>query len=342
LQAEAVADRLQDALGDPFPIGDESITVRASIGIAIGRPGTDSPSGLLRDADLAMYLAKHNGKGRFERFTPEMHEKAIRRLEIASELRGAIDNGELVLFYQPIVAVATGRPLGVEALVRWNHPRHGLTSPNEFIPVAESTGLVVPLGRWVLEEACRQTREWQLAGVADECFYVSVNLSARHLHDPAVVDDIVHALDASGLPPGALLVEVTESALVENLDPSGTRLRELKNLGVRVAIDDFGTGYSSLARLSTFPLDVVKIDKSFVDRLTGDRDGEAMVRAVVDLSHTLGMKAIAEGVEHPEQALALERLGCTMAQGYLFAGPMTAADVVGALQTQGMALAGRS
>jgi diguanylate cyclase (GGDEF)-like protein/PAS domain S-box-containing protein len=342
LQAEAVADRLQGALGDPFPIGGESITVRASIGIAIGRPGTDSPSGLLRDADLAMYLAKHNGKGRFERFTPEMHEKAIRRLEIASELRGAIDNGELVLFYQPIVAVATGRPLGVEALVRWNHPRHGLTSPNEFIPVAESTGLVVPLGRWVLEEACRQTREWQLAGVADECFYVSVNLSARHLHDPAVVDDIVHALDASGLPPGALLVEVTESALVENLDPSGTRLRELKNLGVRVAIDDFGTGYSSLARLSTFPLDVVKIDKSFVDRLTGDRDGEAMVRAVVDLSHTLGMKAIAEGVEHPEQAIALERLGCTMAQGYLFAGPMTAADVVGALRTQGLALAGRS
>jgi EAL domain-containing protein (putative c-di-GMP-specific phosphodiesterase class I) len=253
---------------------------------------------------------------------------------VASELRGAIDNGELVLFYQPIVAVATGRILGVEALVRWNHPLRGLIPPSEFIPVAETTGLVIPLGRWVLEEACQQTRAWQHAGLVDDAFYVSVNLSARHLRDAAVVDDVVRALHVSGIAAGALLIEVTETALVEDLDPAGTVLHDLKDLGVRLAIDDFGTGYSSLARLSTFPLDVVKIDKTFIDRLAVHADGDAMVRAVVDLSHTLGMKAVAEGVEHREQALALERLGCTMAQGYLFARPMPPQDMTRALRAE--------
>jgi EAL domain-containing protein (putative c-di-GMP-specific phosphodiesterase class I) len=210
--------------------------------------------------------------------------------------------------------VATGRTLGAEALVRWNHPRHGLTPPSEFIPIAESTGLVIPLGRWVLHEACRQARAWQQTGLVDESFYVSVNISARHLNDPGMVDDVVCALDASGLPAYALLIEVTESAFVEELDPAGTVLRELERLGVRLAMDDFGTGYSSLARLSTFPLDVVKIDKAFVDRLA-KKDGEAMVRAVINLSHTLGMKVVAEGVEEYDQAVALLRLGCTMAQG---------------------------
>jgi EAL domain-containing protein (putative c-di-GMP-specific phosphodiesterase class I) len=263
-----------------------------------------------------------------------MHEQAIRRHEIASELRGAIDNGELVLFYQPIVDVATGRMLGVEALVRWDHPRRGLTPPSDFIPIAESTGLVIPLGRWVLDGACRQARQWQQEGLVDEAFYVSVNISARHLHDPAMVSDVVRALDASGLPGHALLIEVTESALVEDLDSDGIVLTELKALGVRLALDDFGTGYSSLARLSTFPLDVVKIDKSFVDRMTASPDGEAMVRAVVNLSHTLGMQAVAEGVEEPEQALALEELGCTMAQGYLFAPPMPAAAMTETLEAE--------
>ncbi|MGH9273968.1 MAG: putative bifunctional diguanylate cyclase/phosphodiesterase, partial [Acidimicrobiales bacterium] len=337
--AEEVAERLQEALEQSFEIGDDFISVHASIGIAVGWPDTATADQLLRDADLAMYVAKHNGKARFERFAPEMHEKAIRRLEIASELKGAIEGGELELFYQPIVSVATGRPSGVEALVRWNHPRRGLMQPNEFIPVAESTGLVIPLGRWVLGEACRQVRQWQRQGRVDEDFYVSVNLSARHLHDRGVVDDVTAALDTSGLAPAALLVEVTESALVEDLDPSGTRLADLKSIGVRLAIDDFGTGYSSLARLSTFPLDVVKIDKSFIDRLLADHDGEAMVRAVVDLSHTLGMSAIAEGVEHEEQALALQHLGCTMAQGYLFARPMPASEVVRVFDPRKVALA---
>jgi diguanylate cyclase (GGDEF)-like protein/PAS domain S-box-containing protein len=331
LAADAVAERVQEVLRQPFRVGSEDVPIHVSIGIAVGQSGVDNPSGLLRDADLAMYVAKRNGKARFERFAPEMHEQAMRRLEVTSELQGAIETGQLVLYYQPILDVASGRTLGAEALVRWNHPRHGLTPPSEFIPIAESTGLVIPLGRWVLHEACRQARAWQQSGLVDETFYVSVNISARHLNDPGMVDDVVAALDTSGLPAYALLIEVTESAFVEELDPAGTVLRELERLGVRLAMDDFGTGYSSLARLSTFPLDVVKIDKAFVDRLA-KKDGEAMVRAVINLSHTLGMKVVAEGVEEYDQAVALLRLGCTMAQGYVFARPMPPEEMTNALK----------
>jgi EAL domain-containing protein (putative c-di-GMP-specific phosphodiesterase class I) len=283
-----------------------------------------------------MYVAKHNGKARFEWFVPAMHEQAIRRLEVVSELRGAIDDGQLVLHYQPIVAIATGRMVGAEALVRWNDPQRGLIPPNDFIAVAEATGLVIPLGRWVLDEACRQTRVWQQAGLVDDNFFVSVNLSARHLRDEAVADDVVRALDASGMPASMLLIEVTETAVVDDLDPAGTVLHTLKGLGVRLAIDDFGTGYSSLARLSTFPLDVVKIDKSFVDRLVGSADGDATVHAILQLSKTLGMKVIAEGVEHAEQAQALDRLGCGMAQGYLYARAMQSDELSVALQLEGL------
>jgi diguanylate cyclase (GGDEF)-like protein/PAS domain S-box-containing protein len=329
--ADLVGQRLQDALQEPFRIGDEEVPLHASIGIAVGRAPECTPSQLLRDADLAMYVAKRNGRGRSERFAPEMHEMAMRRLEVASELPTAILDGQLVLFYQPIVDVPTGRILGCEALVRWNHPLRGLVMPDAFIPIAESTGVVVPLGAWVLGEACRQTSAWRQAGIVEDAFYVSVNLSARHFKDRSVIDDVVHAMTAAKLPPSALLIEVTESALVDDLDP-GNVFRELQELGVRLAIDDFGTGYSSLGRLSNFPVDVVKIDKSFIDRLSHDSDGETMVRAVVALSHSLGMTAVAEGVEDEEQAAALIRLGCNMAQGYLFARPMPSDAMTSALQ----------
>ncbi|MDQ1375211.1 MAG: hypothetical protein QOJ09_2549 [Actinomycetota bacterium] len=329
--ADLVGQRLQDALQEPFRIGDEEVPLHASIGIALGRAPECTPSQLLRDADLAMYVAKRNGRGRSERFAPEMHEMAMRRLEVASELPTAILDGQLVLFYQPIVDVPTGRILGCEALVRWNHPLRGLVMPDAFIPIAESTGVVVPLGAWVLGEACRQTSEWRQAGLVEDDFYMSVNLSARHFKDRSVIDDVVHAMTAAKLPPSALLIEVTESALVDDLDP-GNVFRELQELGVRLAIDDFGTGYSSLGRLSNFPVDVVKIDKSFIDRLSDDSDGETMVRAVVALSHSLGMTAVAEGVEDEEQAAALIRLGCNMAQGYLFARPMPSDAMTSALQ----------
>jgi diguanylate cyclase (GGDEF)-like protein/PAS domain S-box-containing protein len=332
--AHLVSERFHEALAAPFEVNGESIPLHASIGIAIGQAGACTPNQLLRDADLAMYVAKRNGRGRSERFVPEMHQQATRRLEVASELPGAIREGQLVLFYQPIVDISTERILGAEALVRWNHPRHGLTFPDQFIPIAESTGLVVALDRWVLDEACRQTSEWRRNGIVDDSFYISVNVSARHFNDHAVVDDIVHALTSSHLPPSALLVEVTESALEHYFDPDGAFLRELKALGVRLAIDDFGTGYSSLARLGDFPIDIVKIDKSFVDRLSADADGETMVRAVIALSHSLGMQAVAEGVEDREQAAALQRLGCTLAQGYLFARPMPPEAMTHALNAE--------
>ena len=340
--AERVSDRLQAALKAPFEIGGEVVPLHASIGIAVGRARACSPSQLLRDADLAMYVAKRNGRGRSERFAPEMHEQAMHRLEVGSELPGAIDDGQLVLFYQPIVDVVTGHVLGAEALVRWNHPRRGLILPIDFIPIAESTGVVVPLGQWALTEACRQTSEWRHDGLVEESFYVSVNLSARHFRDRQVIDDIASALESSHLPSHALLIEVTESALVDDFDPGGVLLRELKALGVKLAIDDFGTGYSSLARLSEFPVDVVKIDKSFIDRLGDHADGETMVRAVVALSHSLGMRAVAEGVEDRDQALSLERLGCTMAQGYLFARPMAPDAMTQALQTSSEATSAAS
>ena len=328
---ELVTARLQESLREPFAIGAEQVPLHASIGIAVGRAGDCTPRQLLRDADLAMYVAKRNGRSRSERFAPEMHEQAMRRLAVASELPTAILEGQLVLYYQPIVNVSTGRILGAEALVRWNHPRRGLIMPDEFIPIAESTGAVVPLGAWVLGEACRQTSTWRRAGLVDDSYYVSVNLAARHFKDRSVIGDVLQALTEADLPASALLVEVTEGGLLDDLDPGGV-LRELHDLGIRLAIDDFGTGYSSLGRLAEFPVDVVKIDKSFIDRLIGDADGETMVRAVVALSHELGMKTVAEGVETEGQAAALTRLGCTTAQGYLFARPMPSETMTAALQ----------
>jgi diguanylate cyclase (GGDEF)-like protein/PAS domain S-box-containing protein len=336
--AEVVGERLQNALREPFRVGAEEVPLHASIGIAVGRSRECTPSQLLRDADLAMYVAKRNGRGRSEQFAPEMHEQAMRRLEVASELPAAILDGQLVLFYQPIVDVSSGRMLGSEALVRWNHPHRGLIMPADFIPIAESSGVVVPLGAWVLGEACRQTSEWRRAGLVDDSYYVSVNLAAQHFKDRGVIDDIINALNASDLPASALLVEVTESGLMDDLDTGGV-LRDMRALGIRLAIDDFGTGYSSLGRLSELPVDVVKIDKSFIDRLVNDADGETMVRAVIALSHELGMKAVAEGVEDAEQAAALIRLGCSMAQGYLFARPMPADALADALRNKDFARA---
>jgi EAL domain-containing protein (putative c-di-GMP-specific phosphodiesterase class I) len=289
---------------------------------------------VLRDADLAMYVAKRNGKNRFEQYLPAMHEEARQRLEVAAELRNAIDNDELVVYYQPIVDIASGRTLGAEALVRWQHPLRGLLSPVMFIPIAETTGLIVPLGRWVLHEACRTTEEWKQAGIAADSFYVSVNLSARHVQDENVLRDVTAALEASGLAAEALVLEVTESALIEDVDRAAATLATLKDLGLRIAVDDFGTGYSSLAYLSDFPIDVIKLDKSFIDRVATTVDGETMVRAVVDLARTLGLTAIAEGVEHADQAAALEHLGCQLAQGFVFAHPMPANDMAALLERQ--------
>jgi EAL domain-containing protein (putative c-di-GMP-specific phosphodiesterase class I) len=216
-------------------------------------------------------------------------------------------------------------------LVRWQHPQRGLLPPSEFIPIAETNGVIIPLGQWMLQQACGQVQQWRTEGLVDESFYVTVNLSARHIRDHRVVEHVVDALKRSHLAPAALVLELTETALLEDLDRTRVTLAALKALGIRLAVDDFGTGYSSLSYLSSFPLDVIKIDKSFVDQLTLTATGEAMVRAVVDLGRALGLQAVAEGIEHGDQVLALERLGCDLAQGYLFAKPMPAAEMAKAL-----------
>jgi diguanylate cyclase (GGDEF)-like protein len=331
--AHAVAHRIAEALEAPIRIGTDDVSVRMSIGIALGQPPIDGPDGLLRDADLAMYMAKRNGKGRFEMFRPAMHEEAVRRLETAADLRRGIEGGQLEVFYQPIVNVHTSIATGAEALVRWHHPTRGLVPPVEFIPVAESTGLIVPLGKWVLTEACRQAASWRHAGLIDDAFYISVNLSARQLQDPGLLDDVAEALHDSGLPASAVVLEVTESALMGDLDTAAARLHALKALGLRLAVDDFGTGYSSLSYLRNLPVDVVKIDKSFIDRITLDSEGVAMVRSVIDLGAALGLTTIAEGVEQTDQLALLDSLGCDNVQGYLFAKPMPTEQFIDALAT---------
>ncbi|MEP7111854.1 MAG: EAL domain-containing protein [Ilumatobacteraceae bacterium] len=326
-----VAERVADVLKAPFKIGDTSVSVRASIGAAIGYPNDGSTDDLLRDADLAMYLAKHNGKDRFEIFRPRMRDEAHRRLALITELRAALEMGQLEVFYQPIVRIPDSAPSGAEALVRWHHPRRGLILPDEFIGVAESTGLIIPIGDWVLNQACRQAQAWRQADVVDDDFYISVNLSTRQLAEPTLVADVTSALADSGLPPHALVLEITESALMIDVNAGLARLRSLKDLGLRLAIDDYGTGYSSLNRLRRLPVDIVKIDKAFIDRLTLDNEGTALVRSVIDVTSALGLTSVAEGVEQQDQRAALDALGCDCIQGYLFAKPTPAAEAMSTL-----------
>jgi diguanylate cyclase (GGDEF)-like protein/PAS domain S-box-containing protein len=325
--AEIVAERITEALMPTFRVNANDVVMRASIGIALGQRPDETPDDLLRDADLAMYLAKRNGKGRFEMYRPNMHTDAVRRLETAVGIREGLEADQFEVFYQPIVNAHSGRLMGAEALVRWNHPTRGLLSPIEFIPTAEATGLIVPLGRQVLRDATRQAQEWRQGGLVDDDFYISVNLSALQLQEPELVDIVSCALDDSNLPATALVLEVTESALIENLDLTLPRLHAFRCLGVRLAVDDFGTGYSSLSYLADLPVNFVKIDKSFIDRITSDEGGAAMVRGIVDLSRALGFTCIAEGVEHENQRTVLDDLGCDNAQGYLFARPACVAVI---------------
>ena len=325
--AQRVALRIGNALETPFVIGAGEVTVQASVGLAVGWPGRDSADELLMHADLAMYMAKRSGKGRVALYEPSMHDEAVRRLEIVADLRRGLAAGQFEVYYQPIVNVANGTVAGAEALVRWHHPTRGLVSPVDFIPVAESTGLVVPLDRWVLAEACRQVEVWREAGVLGPDFYVSVNLSTRQLQSGGLADEVTKALRDSGLPPACLVLEVTESAVMENFDTAIARLAELKALGLRLAVDDFGTGYSSLSYLRNLPVDVIKIDKSFIDRLTQDSAGAAMVRSVIDLGRALNLTSIAEGVEHADQLALLEQFGCERVQGFLFSEPVPGSEI---------------
>jgi diguanylate cyclase (GGDEF)-like protein/PAS domain S-box-containing protein len=322
--AELAAERILEAMHEPFAIGELEVGIRMSIGIAVTDAAVSSAQDLLAASDMAMYMAKERGKDRYQLFDPVMRERAIERLTTGTALDHALANNELEVFYQPIVRVADRRPLGVEALLRWHHPSRGLLNPADFIDVAEATGLIMPIGEWVLRESTRRLRHWRDLGVVPRDFYVSVNVSPRQLGGPNLVEMVESGLQEAGLPATALVLEITESSLMLDFDVAAARLRALQSLGVRIAIDDYGTGYSSLRRLSGLPVAVVKIDKSFVDNLDQGTVGVAMVRSIVEVAHALGITTIAEGVENAEQYRALQALDCDAMQGFLFAPALTA------------------
>jgi diguanylate cyclase (GGDEF)-like protein len=323
-RAAQIAARILTAVCHPVAIGGRTHVVSATIGLAeVGRDalgGVDTAAELLRHADVAMYAAKVGGKGRLEVFMPEVHQEAVRRLSLRGELEQAINQNELLLEYQPIVDIATDRMAGVEALVRWRHPDRGLLSPAEFIPVAEDAGLIAMIDGWVLSEACREAARRDLA--------ISVNLSTYQIRpDSNLVQDVVVALRTSGLAPGLLTLELTESVFVSDLTMAAAALGQLKSLGVRLAIDDFGTGFSSFSYLARLPVDVLKIDRSFVQIASDDLAQLALARTIVGLGRTLGIATVAEGIETPEQLAAMRDAGCQYGQGYLFSPPIDLASL---------------
>ena len=315
-----LAARIAESLSRPARVQSRDIALSASIGIALTR-GRESAEHLLRDADAAMYLAKERGRGRVEVFDGALREQVMARLEVENDLRLAIERGELVTHFQPKVRIDTGTIVGVEALVRWQHPERGLVPPNDFIALAEETGLIFALGEWVLRDACAQAARWSGLTPDGEPLTVSVNLSRRQLEQPDLVEVVERALADTGLEPVRLCLEITESAVMRDLDTSISTLRRLKELGLRLAIDDFGVGFSSLSQLKHLPpVDMLKIDKSFVDNIATS-DDRAIVAAILSLAGALGLTTVAEGVEIPEQAAELSSLGCELAQGFLFARP---------------------
>ncbi|MDQ1373241.1 MAG: hypothetical protein QOJ09_579, partial [Actinomycetota bacterium] len=317
-----VAQRLSGAFAQPFVLEGRPITVTASIGIAMAGAANTEPDALLGDADSAMYRAKEKGRDRIELFDDEMRDRAMKRLETETALRGALDQHQLVVHYQPIVGLAGERVIGVEALVRWNHPERGLVPPLDFIPLAEETGLIVPIGSYVLSEACRTIAGWNAAHLDRTPLTVSVNLSARQLASPGLPNVVAGVLEDTGLDPALLCLEITESVLMDDADTSRELLEALKRLGVTIAVDDFGTGYSSLLYLRRFPVDVLKIDRSFVAGLGNISEDSAIVSGVVSLAHALGLRSVAEGVEQPSQAVELGLLGCDQAQGFYWSKPL--------------------
>ncbi|MCZ7535169.1 MAG: EAL domain-containing protein [Acidimicrobiia bacterium] len=326
-ECDAIADRLSDSLATPFILSGQEVFVSASIGMRLARSDHENPETLLRDADSAMYRAKERGRSRTEWFDEQTHWRTVDRLATENALHRALDRDELRLHYQPQHDLVTGRMVGVEGLLRWSHPERGLVGPADFIELAEETGLIVPIGEWVLHEACRQGRRWQRQSPSEEPFVVSVNLSAHQIARPDLTDVVARALDATGFPAESLCLEITEGALMQDVATTVQALRSLKALGVRLSIDDFGTGHASLGHLKQFPVDSLKIDRTFVDGLGVVADDQVIVAAVIGLAHALGITAIAEGVETPAQLAELRALRCDAAQGYLFSRPVEAAEL---------------
>lgn len=322
------AQRLLDVLRRAVVLEGHDIVVTPSIGGAVASTGLEKFDDLLRDADAAMYLAKERGKGRYETFQPGMSAQLVRRAQLKSDLRRAVERGELRLVYQPTVDLATGHVRGMEALVRWLHPSLGMLSPAEFIPLAEETGLIVQIGSWVLHEACAQAKRWQRDNPSWPSLLMSVNVSARQLHDDDFVHDVETALRDSGLEPSRLALELTETVVVQDSQGTIQRLQRLKDTGVTIALDDFGTGYSTLSYLQSLPVDLIKVDKSFIDQLANPTGRQHdFMEAVVNLIQSMKLPSVAEGIESEQQAQQLRQLNCEYGQGFLFARPLAAEDV---------------
>jgi diguanylate cyclase (GGDEF)-like protein len=329
--ADTVANRILSDLLQPLMIDDVVLTIRASAGIAITRHAAHDVDAILRESDEALYQAKDDGKGVARRFDPARFAAAEQRRQVEQDLREALAEQQFEVHYQPIVDLAGEHTVGVEALVRWQHPTHGLLPPAAFLERAESLGMLPVLGRWVLDEACRQAVEWQRD---NPLFELNVNLSASQLGNPDLTDEVREVLERTGMPPRLLVLELTETVALTDLDESARVLSSLKTLGVRIALDDFGTGFSSLSHLGVLPVDVVKIDRSFVQAMP-DHDGGSVAEAVLQIARTFGLSPVAEGVEDAAQAARLRELDCAQAQGYHFARPMPADGVTDLLARQG-------
>ncbi len=331
LEAAEVASRILASLEGPFHLEGKEVFARASIGIASAEDmegaGTEGAEELLRNADVAMYMAKEAGKGRYQVFEPAMHDTALKRLELKADLQRAVDNEEFVVHYQPVIELGTGRIEGLEALVRWQHPVRGLVPPLDFIPLAEETGVIVEIGTWVLREACLRGRELQERFPAEPPLHMSVNLSARQLQRPEIVGDVAVTLMETGYEPSCLVLEITESVMMQDMDLSIQRLAELKELGVKLAVDDFGTGYSSLNYIRRFPVDILKVDKSFVDGVSEGGEESALTAAIIELAAILKLRPVAEGIERADQLDKLLALNCDLGQGFYFAKPLPMASV---------------
>jgi EAL domain-containing protein (putative c-di-GMP-specific phosphodiesterase class I) len=321
---------VQRNLSKPFKLDNYEVFTSASIGIIVSDEIMREPEDFLRDADAAMYRAKESGKARYEIFDRDMHVRNMNLLQVETDLRHAVERCEFEVLYQPIVKLATGAIHEFEALLRWRHPVHGLIAPDEFVGVAEETGLIIEIGKWILDQACRQIAKWQ-KNLATE-LSISVNLSAKQLMHPTLTKQVHHALNTSGLRPQQLKLEVTESNVMEHSEKALSVLRELDELGVMLSTDDFGTGYSSLSYLQRFPFDRLKIDRSFIDRMEEDAKSAAIVKTILMLGENLDIEVVAEGIENERQLAHLRTLGCEYGQGYLFSRPATAFEARGMIR----------